>query len=492
MDTNDIQGRLAFLNFGERDKSALRASADLLDRAMGPAMDTFYAKIGATPETAAFFASRDAMKSAQARQESHWKVIAKGEFSTDYAATVRRIGQAHARIGLAPRWYLGGYALVMEQLIRAAFAEATPEEQPRGLFRRPAPAMDDGLPDRIVALVKAMLLDADLAITVYIDEAEVARRQVIDRIGAALKSLSDGDLTNELSGMPAGFEQLQGDYNAALSHLREAIGSVVETTRQISTAADEMARASDDLARRNEAQASSLTETATATTSVSNKMATMLKNTEETNAITVRTGKDVEHQSEVMAASIAAMEEIESSTQKIGSIVGMIDEIAFQTNLLALNAGVEAARAGSQGAGFGFIANEVRELAQRSGNFARDIRALIADSSTQATRGVELVTDAGKSLERISTGVREIGERMGILANEVRSSAGGIGQINVALGEIDTVTQQNAAMAEEQTAATHSMMGETNRLAQIADGFRTNGGGSGGGERRLYVAGGRR
>jgi methyl-accepting chemotaxis protein len=222
-------------------------------------------------------------------------------------------------------------------------------------------------------------------------------------------------------------------------------------------------------------------------------MAAMLKNTEETNAITVRTGKDVEHQSEVMAASIAAMEEIESSTQKIGSIVGMIDEIAFQTNLLALNAGVEAARAGSQGAGFGFIANEVRELAQRSGNFARDIRALIADSSTQATRGVELVTDAGKSLDRISVGVREIGEHMGVLANEVRSSAGGIGQINVALGEIDTVTQQNAAMAEEQTAATHSMMGETNRLAQIADGFRTNaGGGGGGGERRLYAAGGRR
>ncbi|MCA3255244.1 MAG: hypothetical protein INF91_06480, partial [Alphaproteobacteria bacterium] len=317
MDRNDIEGRLAFIGFSDRDRAALRASADLLDRAMGPAMERFYAKVAATPETAGFFADRKAMSSAQARQESHWKVIAKGDFSSDYAATVNRIGQTHARIGLAPRWYLGGYALVMENLIRATIADAMPAEQPRGLFRRPAPAMDEGVADRIVALVKAMLLDADLAITVYIDAAEAARRQVIDTIGAALAALSEGDLTTELSGMPAGFEQLQSDYNGALRHLREAMTSVVDTTRQIATAADQMARASDDLARRKEAQASSLTETATATTSVSTKMATMLRNTEETNSITARTETDVEQQGKIMAETIAAMEEIESSTQKI-------------------------------------------------------------------------------------------------------------------------------------------------------------------------------
>ena len=175
---------------------------------------------------------------------------------------------------------------------------------------------------------------------------------------------------------------------------------------------------------------------------------------------------------ETVRKAIDAMAKIEKSSQQIGQIIGVIDEIAFQTNLLALNAGVEAARAGDAGRGFAVVASEVRALAQRSAEAAREIKGLIAASSTQVQDGVTLVVDTGKAFEQIESGVKDISAVVEQISKSAEEEATGLEQINGAMGQLDQVTQQNAAMSEEASAASVSLAEQGERLAQLIGQFQ--------------------
>ncbi|HWA62467.1 MAG TPA: methyl-accepting chemotaxis protein, partial [Caulobacteraceae bacterium] len=187
--------------------------------------------------------------------------------------------------------------------------------------------------------------------------------------------------------------------------------------------------------------------------------------------VVTTTKTDATHSGEVVRGAVAAMNQIETSSKEISQIIGVIDEIAFQTNLLALNAGVEAARAGEAGRGFAVVASEVRALAQRSAEAAKEIKALITASSGQVDQGVKLVGEAGKALERIVTQINEINTVVGEIAASAQEQADGLGQVNTAINQMDQVTQQNAAMVEESTAASHSLLQEANELARLLGRF---------------------
>ena len=178
---------------------------------------------------------------------------------------------------------------------------------------------------------------------------------------------------------------------------------------------------------------------------------------------------------EVVARAVFAMGQIEQSAQQMGQIIGVIDEIAFQTNLLALNAGVEAARAGDAGKGFAVVASEVRALAQRSAEAAKEIKTLINASSAQVGQGVSLVADTGKALQLIVSQVAEINGIVTEIAASAQEQAVGLQQVNTAVNQMDQVTQQNAAMVEESTAASHSLAGEAVELARLIGQFKTGG-----------------
>jgi len=167
------------------------------------------------------------------------------------------------------------------------------------------------------------------------------------------------------------------------------------------------------------------------------------------------------------------MGEIDGSSKQIGQIIGVIDEIAFQTNLLALNAGVEAARAGEAGRGFAVVASEVRALAQRSSEAAKEIRNLITQSADQVESGVALVAETGEALRRIVERVVEIDRSVGEIAASAEEQSRALGEVNSAVGQMDGVTQQNAAMVEQATAAAHSLRRETDQLTSLVKGFRT-------------------
>jgi methyl-accepting chemotaxis protein len=303
--------------------------------------------------------------------------------------------------------------------------------------------------------------------------------RLVQSLATALGHLSDGDVTFRLTeAFPPGSEQLRGDFNASMEKLQQAMQAIDGSAQAIRAGTDEIASAANDLSRRTEQQAASLEETAASldeiTTTV-NKTAEGAKHARDV----VGTAKtDAERSGAVVHSAIEAMSGIEKSSKQISQIIGVIDEIAFQTNLLALNAGVEAARAGDAGRGFAVVASEVRALAQRSAEAAKEIKSLISTSTEQVDRGVELVVETGKALERIVVQVGEINTVVAAIAASAQEQSTGLHQVNSAVNQMDQVTQQNAAMVEETTASAQSLGQEMEELGRLLGRFHIGEGGS--------------
>ncbi len=307
--------------------------------------------------------------------------------------------------------------------------------------------------------------------------AEVARKQadVVRDLGAGLSRLASRDLTVQMSAFPADYAQLEADFNTAASALRDAIATVASNSEAITAGSMEISRAADDLSRRTEQQAASLEQTAAALDEIN---ATGKKTAE--GAIHARdvvsTAKaDAEETGAIVHRTVEAMGNVEKSAQQISQIIGVIDEIAFQTNLLALNAGVEAARAGDAGRGFAVVASEVRALAQRSAEAAKEIKSLISTSSSHVKEGVDLVAQAGAALQRILTHVTDINAVVLDIAAGAQEQASGLAQVNTAINQMDQATQQNAAMVEQSTAASHALCKEASGLSELLGQFQIGG-----------------
>jgi len=309
-------------------------------------------------------------------------------------------------------------------------------------------------------------------------EAQAAQASVVSALAGGLSRLSRGDLTLSLTEpFPEDYEGLRIDFNAAVEKLREAMQRIVTTTAQIGVGVDEISGASDDLSRRTEQQAASLEQTAAALDQITATVKKSAAGASHAREV-VQTAKTGASQGgEVVRQAVSAMSEIERSAGEISQIIGVIDEIAFQTNLLALNAGVEAARAGDSGRGFAVVAQEVRALAQRSAQAAKEIKALISASSVQVGSGVRLVGETGAALSALFEQVEAVDQLVGEIAASAVEQATGLNEVNAAINQMDQVTQQNAAMVEQSTAATHALKLEAEELQRLMADFRTGEGG---------------
>jgi methyl-accepting chemotaxis protein len=298
------------------------------------------------------------------------------------------------------------------------------------------------------------------------------RAMVSTSIGAGMSKLAAKDLTFRLTDdLPEAYAKLQADFNAAMGQLEQALAGVVSSTQAMSSGTQEISTASNDLSRRTEQQASSLEETAAALDEITATVRKAAEGATHARKVVSETKVDAEKSGEVVRKAVEAMGSIEKSSQQISQIIGVIDEIAFQTNLLALNAGVEAARAGDAGRGFAVVASEVRALAQRSAEAAKEIKSLISTSTAQVGEGVQLVAETGQSLDRIMSKVQEINAVVTDIASGAQEQATGLQQVNTAVNEMDKVTQQNAAMAEEATAAGRSLAQEAEQLSDLVGQF---------------------
>ena len=304
---------------------------------------------------------------------------------------------------------------------------------------------------------------------------EKARAEQIQTVGAlaeGLQALADGKMDFRLSNPFADdYEALRTNFNAAMDAFHEALAEVAATATSIQTGSSEISVASNDLSRRTEQQAAALEETAAATDQINASMGHSARHAGDASQAVVTAQQDAVQGGNVAREAVSAMSEIERSSQQISEIITVIDGIAFQTNLLALNAGVEAARTGEAGRGFAVVASEVRALAQRSADAAKDIKTLITQSSRQVDVGVKLVGQTGDALGRIVHQVNDISKLVGQIAEAAQEQAGGISQVNGAISDMDKMTQQNAAMVEESTAAARSLADEADRLADLVNRF---------------------
>ena len=299
------------------------------------------------------------------------------------------------------------------------------------------------------------------------DEAEAVQKAVVSSLAEALDHLSDGDLSHRIDrAFPEGYERLRVDYNAAVEKLSGVIAASLEATNMIHGGSREITSAADDLARRTEQQAASLEETAAALDQITAKVRQTAETTGRARSVVERAREAASASGDIVDQAVGAMEAIEKSSSRIGQIIVVIDEIAFQTNLLALNAGVEAARAGEAGRGFAVVAQEVRALAQRSADAAKEIKDLIDTSSAEVDHGVQQVGRTGEVLRAIATEVQQVDGLVREMAASAAEQARGLVEVNGAVAQMDQVTQQNAAMVEETTAASHALAQEATRLAQ--------------------------
>jgi methyl-accepting chemotaxis protein len=288
---------------------------------------------------------------------------------------------------------------------------------------------------------------------------------VVEGLKVGLKRLANGDLTSHISEpFSQDYETLRNDFNLAMKNLLDAMSSVVENADMIRGEASEISNAADDLSHRTEQQAATLEETATALDQLTSSVSSAAEGANQASEMVASAKANAEASGVVVQEAVEAMSEIESSSNQISKITSVIDDIAFQTNLLALNAGVEAARAGEAGRGFAVVASEVRALAQRSSEAAREINGLISKSGSLVKRGVGLVGETGDALKGIVSSVSEIANNVSEIAESSREQSSGLAEINAAVNQLDQVTQQNAAMFEETTAASHALTREAENL----------------------------
>ncbi|WP_294319683.1 methyl-accepting chemotaxis protein [uncultured Sphingomonas sp.] len=301
---------------------------------------------------------------------------------------------------------------------------------------------------------------------VRLASASDAQQLVVASLGEGLDRLAGNDLSHRIdTNFPGETDRLRQDYNRAMAAVADALNAVTAVSENIHGGAFDISRASDDLSQRTEQQAASLEETAAAMDEITAMVRQSATGAAQAKTIVALARDEAEQSGAVVNRAIDAMDAIERASNEIGEIISVIDGIAFQTNLLALNAGVEAARAGDAGKGFAVVASEVRALAQRSADAARDVKMRITASGEQVSTGVALVNETGDALTRIVGRIGEVSTLVHGIAETSGQQASGLQQVNAAVSEMDGVTQRNAAMVEQVTAAARALAAHADQLA---------------------------
>ena len=449
--------RLAFkyvLTMDEVGRAKLRERrAEIMNKKMPDAFARYGALVSSPEEQKLF----DDMKVAwQAYLAAEKELIAKADLGDQH------LDEARAMVdGASNKHYLAFAELAAKDLNMNVKGGEDAKKDARAAY------------DRILWTLGAVLLVAlgmGVVLTRVISSSVVEPLQ--QAVGVA-NAVSEGDLTVSVN--TEGRDEA-AELMGALERMRQSLSGIVSDVRRssdsIETGASEIASGNADLSHRTETQASNLQETASSLEQISGGVQHNASGASTANQLAQQAAHVAEQGGQVVAQVVSTMDEIQSASRRIADIIGTIDGIAFQTNILALNAAVEAARAGEQGRGFAVVAGEVRSLAQRSANAAREIKGLIGNSVDRVSAGSELVQQAGSTMDEIVTSVKRVQDLIGEISISSREQSDGIGQLNTAVTQLDQMTQQNAALVEQSAAAAESLKHQSHHLAQVVQRFR--------------------
>lgn len=306
------------------------------------------------------------------------------------------------------------------------------------------------------------------------EEVSARQSELVSLLASKLEQVATGDLTARIrEPVDASFEKVRDDFNSAIGRLDAALQRVNQRADCVRRGADRISGAADDLSERTEQQAANLEAAAAALKEVTENASQAAQGAGHANEIIAATDREAKATSVMVQEAIGAMEGITESATKIGQTIGVVDEIAFQINLLALNAGVEAARAGDAGRGFAVVATEVRSLAERSGEAAREIKDIVSNSAVQVHEGAKLVQDAANAIRAILAKVSEINRIVSTIAGDAKLQAAGLDQVNSMVTRMDQMTQRNAVIAEESAAASVSLREESDGLNKLMQEFKS-------------------
>ncbi len=460
MTNTNLTERLGYYGLEAHDPIYSSVSASI-SKVMEGTLEGFYREVQSRDELAGKFLSPASMAKARAAQARHWTGAFTDGLTDAFLERSNQIGGVHARIGLEPKWYVGSYARILDELITHMVAPGWQRHLP--WKRRQA--------RRIAALVKVSLLDMDIALSSYFFDISAKVNSLNTVLGDALARLAEGKLNIDAVDLPPEYAKVAADFNSTVAALHDTISKVVAGVEAISTGSSEIQYASNDLARRTEEQAANLEEAAAAVGKVLERVCETREQANSARTAIRDSNATAGDGAKIVAQAVDAMDQIRRSSQEVTNIIGVIDSIAFQTNLLALNAGVEAARAGEAGRGFAVVANEVRELALRCSQSAEEIKALVSGTSAHVSSGVDLVRRSGDAFDAITQAIAALTDTVETIAVSTEAQSESLAHINNVVGDIDRSTQQNAAMAEECTAAASSLASEADGLWQTVGSF---------------------
>jgi methyl-accepting chemotaxis protein len=454
-------GAARFVTLTDENYGAFPKVKAMIEKTGGKALERLYARIASHKVTAQLLPTQGQRDKAASAQLAHWRALYSGRFDDQQIARSMHIGRVHSHVGLSPEYYIGGYALVLEEVITHTL---------RGNLLMRLRGRQIG--NVIATLVKAALLDMDAALAAYFRQEEEARKVVIESLGKALAAVADGDLRAHLEDLPEAYKQIQHDFHRMRLEISRMVTEMSSAAESINTGAGEISSAAGDLAMRTERSAEGITRTAEVMREVTDAILNTTAHVRRVNdSITDMSGQAQEGGA-IVTSAIDAMDKIKTSSEEIAQITEVIESIAFQTNLLALNAGVEAARAGEAGKGFAVVASEVGALAHRTTESAKSIRALIGKSGADVREGVDLVGRTKAALEQIIAKVSDARLQAGEITTQAEGQAGRLSQVSDEIQKMDATTQQNAAMVEQSNAAARTLSNEATRLTAIVGKFQ--------------------
>ncbi len=447
--------RLAFAGLDGELRDLLRRCRPQMERHLKTGLRDLFHRFQSFPEAARNFDSEQQIERLHDLQASHWGVLTDARFDALYAERVKVLSDTESRMGLDPRWHVAGHGVMLEHLIAGAIADLAPKSLLPGGRKR-----EQELLDLVGAITRLVMVDVEIAVSLRFNELrqkhqralaeqrEADHAQAIETFSEVIRALADRDLTACLpADVPEAYRELADLLNQAVAGIRSSVEQSDSHGQKAGAIAQSLSEGVRSFAAASEQQAVRLKDATRALTDIAVKVKGSAAETVAAEKAAAETRRSVEASGEVVGRAITAMADIESSAEKIGQIIGVIDDIAFQTNLLALNAGIEAARAGDSGRGFAVVAQEVRALAQRSAEAAREIKTLVNGTKSQVDAGVEMVHRTQDAIGGIVRQVSAINDVIAGIARETGDHAQGLDRLTAEVGSVSESVAANGNLA---------------------------------------------